>query len=121
MKNMEVLIGLLIALAMAGGGFTGGYFAGKIPAEKRCDKRVMTMNDTLQVVNERTAHISAIADSLACLPTKVDTVTLIVTKIESKTDTLILLEKNTYEAVKEIRDNVDTIKQEFRAVNGSSR
>ena len=97
------MIKLLIAIIIAG----GGYFAGSHVQKKKCRTQtelLLLKNDKL--LNDLT-DLAISFDSLKTLPPKVDTIIEVVTDIQIKIDTFVLIGKN-------VLANTDTIKHEIR-------
>lgn len=100
----EVIVAILILL----GSFGGGIFVGKTKADKKHDKVVLSL---LEQSKEKSDKMYIKLDSLKNLPAKVDTVRLVVDRVEYKTDTLILIGID-------VLANTDTIKSELREFVG---
>ena len=100
MKMGEVIVAILVIL----GSFGGGLKIGKDRADKKHDKVVLSLLEEQKIKSN--AMYSKL-DSLKNLPAKVDTVRLTIDRVEYKTDTLILMNKDIYA-------NTDTIKIELR-------
>lgn len=96
----EIIIALLIAAAS----FGGGAWVGASQQKKKCNKE---LTEIVKESNLRTIEMSAKIDSLQNLPAKVDTLIFHTETIIEKTDTLILIAKETLL-------NTDSIKFELR-------
>lgn len=100
MKMGTAIISILILL----GSFGGGFVIGKNKADAKHDKAILSLLDEQK---EQSQVMYLKLDSLKNLPAKIDTVRLVVDRVEYKTDTLILMNKDIYA-------NTDTIKNELR-------
>lgn len=111
---MEWVI-IALMLLLSGGGFTGGYFAGK----NKCNKETREIIERTQIQYDSIQSSLAVSrimlDSLQGLPAKVDTVQVVVTRTEHKIDTIVLLSVDMLRGIKEIKDDTDTIKGLLRS------
>ena len=104
MKMGEVIVAILVIL----GSFGGGFVIGKNKADAKHDKAILSLLDEQK---EQSKVMYLKLDSLKNLPAKVDTVRIVVDRVEHKTDTLILISRDVYA-------NTDTIKNELRQFIG---
>lgn len=97
---MDIIAGFIFfALTFGGGYFTGQY-----------RQKQLSKNEVAELVRENQIKIDQLQiriDSLRSVPAKIDTIVKYIPKIVERTDTLILISKDTYL-------NTDTIKLELR-------
>ena len=103
--NMETILAFFIALVLGlGGGAAGGVHFAK-------QKQNAELNAKIDLQHTQLIDANAKLDSLQALPAKVDTVYKVVTKIEERTDTLILVSKEILDNTKEIKADVKDMKK----------
>ena len=83
---MNTFIAFLIAVAVAGGGFAGGALFQK----KQQSKEITEINETTKKLEFELIEANQKLDSLKSVPAKIDTIRETITKVETKTDTLIM-------------------------------
>lgn len=114
MKSMDILtLVFIIALSMG-----GGYIGAKKKHLKDIERLKIEQSEIIEKLEieaiGRAKRLQLSIDSLQALPAKVDTVVVTVTRVEQKTDTLILISKD-------ILLNTDTIKQEVRRLQNETK
>ena len=111
---MNTFIAFLIAVLVAGG---GGFAGGALYKKKQNVKEITEISETTKKLEFELIEANQKLDSLKSVPAKIDTIRKTITKVETKTDTLIMTSTQILQNTEIIKSAVFRIEEKIEEKN----